>query len=281
MQPKNKVTASMLAFFTGFIGGHKLYLGRYGGFIGFFFLFMLSMMMGFPLSMIIGVIQGIKMLKMSDQEFDKKYNRGFIAERRGPLEMRREEQMRRYEQMPEKKGQQTVRQKPSPTNMLRANPYKNSGIKKYKDFDLDDAIADFKKGLEIAPNDVALHFNIACAYSLTEKKALAYHHLHKAVSGGLKDSERILSHDDLAYVRIQPEFEAFRAGGFSVNPFQTPETKKDQPIHAKEKSGNIDKNDAVLDDALLVQINKLSELRNKGILSDDEFIFERKKILRQ
>ena len=124
----------MLAFFTGFIGGHKLYLGRVGGFIGFFFLFMLSMMIGFPLSMIIGVIQGIKMLKMSDQEFDKKYNRGFIAERRGPLEMRREEQMRRYEQMPEKKGQQTIRQKPSPTNMLRANPYKNSGIKKYKDF---------------------------------------------------------------------------------------------------------------------------------------------------
>ena len=36
-----------------------------------------------------------------------------------------------------------------------------------------------------------------------------------------------------------------------------------------------------IDDSLLAQLNKLSELRKKGILSEDEFIFERKKVLRQ
>ena len=36
-----------------------------------------------------------------------------------------------------------------------------------------------------------------------------------------------------------------------------------------------------MDDTLLAQLNKLSELRKKGILSEDEFIFERKKVLRQ
>jgi len=38
-QTKNKVTAAMLAFFTGFIGGHKLYLNKIGGFIVLYFYF--------------------------------------------------------------------------------------------------------------------------------------------------------------------------------------------------------------------------------------------------
>ncbi|MBK7809241.1 MAG: hypothetical protein IPJ51_23595 [Saprospiraceae bacterium] len=109
---------------------------------------------------------------------------------------------------------------------------------------------------------------------------MAYHHLSKAVSLGLKDVERILSHDDLAYVRIQPEFEAFRSGGFRVNPFSAPVHEepviKDTPeVHASTPE------DKEMDDTLLAQLNKLSELRKKGILSEDEFIFERKKVLRQ
>jgi len=188
--------------------------------------------------------------------------------------------MARYEQMPDKPAKPNLKQRPSPATALRANPYKNSGIKKYKDFDLDDAIADFKKGLEISPNDVALHFNISCAYSLTEKKSLAYHHLSKAVTLGLKDVERILSHDDLAFVRIQPEFETFRSGGFRVNPFASPVQEEPlQPVQQEVHASMPEEKE--MDDTLLAQLNKLSELRKKGILSEDEFIFERKKVLRQ
>jgi len=279
MAPKNKVTAAMLAFFTGFMGGHKLYLGSTGGFIGFMILFIVSINIGIPISLIAGVMQGIKFLNMSEQDFDRKYNRGLIQVRKGPLEARRDAQMRRYEQVPDQVSKTTMKQRQGPSTILRANPYKNSGIKKYKDFDLEDAITDFKKGLEVAPNDVALHFNIACAYSLTEKKALAFHHLSKSVSLGLKDVERILSHDDLAYVRIQPEFDTFRSEGFRVNPFATQVTDeiKKSPVHDVETAPV----DQEIDDSLLAQLNKLSELRKKGILSEDEFIFERKKVLRQ
>lgn len=281
MKPKNRITAALLAFFTGFVGMHKLYLGSFGGFIGFCFLFMLSLKMSFPLSLFIGVMQGLKLIRMSDLEFDKKYNRGYIPTRRGPLEARREEQMRRYDQTPDgRANRDAFSPKPSPTVTMKANPFKNSGIKKYKDFDLEEAIIDFKKGLEISPNDVALHFNIACAYSLTEKKELAYLHLNKAVLGGLKDVEKILSHDDLAYVRIQPEFQNFRANGFRVNPFVVTKIKddvpKEQPITDHESP-----QDLVMDDSLLAQLNKLAELRKRGILSEDEFIFERRKILKQ
>ena len=70
---------------------------------------------------------------------------------------------------------------------------------------------DFKKGLDIEPNDIALNFNIACAYSLTENKNLAFQHLAKAVNLGFNDYERILTHDDLAFVRIQNDRRSNRA----------------------------------------------------------------------
>ena len=280
MQPKNRITAAMLAFFTGFMGGHKIYLGQTGGFIGFMVLLMVSFNIGLPISLIAGVMNGIKLLNMSDQEFDKRYNRGIIQVRRGPLEARRDAQMMQYEQIPDISKNGTTK-KPSPVSNLRANPYKNSGIKKYKDFDLTEAIADFKKGLEISPGDVALHFNIACAYSLTENKALAYHHISKAVSLGLGDTQRILSHDDLAFVRIQPEFEAFKSGGFRVNPFPTPAPAKETVQNTPNTEKNNTAEASELDDSLLAQLNKLSELRKRGILSEEEFVFERKKILRQ
>ena len=65
--------------------------------------------------------------------------------------------------------------------------------------------------LKIDPKDVALHFNIAAAYSLTEDKDKGFYHLSEAVKYGFKDFEKITSHDDLAYLRIQPEFEEFKA----------------------------------------------------------------------
>ena len=267
MQPKSRIKAALLAFFTGWMGGHQLYLGRIGAFIGFMIMFVMSVNIGIPLSLVIGIIQGIRLLQMSDQDFNRKYNRAFMMNNSGPLERRREEQMRRFEQIPQKRA--------TPIAQNKANPYKQSGIKKYKDFDLDDAIADFSKGLEITPNDVALHFNIACAYSLTEKKEKAFYHLSRAVSLGLNGEERILTHDDLAYLRIQPEFEAFKKSGFKVLPAfstKTPSASNDNNSWVSKTDGN---------DVLLKQLDKLQDLKSKGALSEEEFQFERKKILRQ
>jgi TM2 domain-containing membrane protein YozV len=277
MIPKNKVTAAMLAFFLGAVGAHKLYLGKTGGFVWFMILLMISINVGLPITAILGVIQGVKLINMTDQSFDKMYNKGYAAPSKGPLEMRRSQQMERYEQVSDR---QPSFRKPTPTASAKSNPYKNSGIKKYKDFDLADAIADFSKGLEISPNDLALHFNIACAYSLTENKTKAYHHLSRAVSLGLKDVERILSHDDLAYVRIQPEFDNFRSSGFRVNPYETRTTTTQSQTSASSVEA-VEIAPDNMDDTLLAQLNKLSELRKRGILSDDEFNFERKKLLRQ
>jgi len=145
------------------------------------------------------------------------------------------------------------------------NPYKQSGIKKYKDFDLEAAIEDFKKGLEIDPNDISLNFNIACAYSLTEQVDLAYQHLSKAVENGFKDFEKIKTHDDLAYVRIQPQFEEFETNGFRL----IEQLQLDAP-----------KEDLLSDDLLLSQLKRLAELKEKGLITEKEFDIEKRKLMR-
>jgi len=147
----------------------------------------------------------------------------------------------------------------------KRNPFKKSGITKFKDYDYKGAIEDFEKALTIEPGDNAVHFNLAAAYSLDEKVDKAYFHLDKAVANGFKDFEKISSHDALAYLRIQPKYEAFKANGFrlggNIGPKKT------------EAAEGIDAN-------LLEQLNRLQELREKGVLTEEEFVVQKKKILR-
>ena len=154
----------------------------------------------------------------------------------------------------------------------RANPFIQSGIKKYKEYELEDAIEDFNKGLEISPGDIALHFNIACAYSLTEQLDKALFHLDKAVEYGFTDLEKIRTHDALAYVRIQPVFESFAAANFRLMGMQKENQEQSTtPANAKEEPA---------DDKLLEQLQRLADLRDKGLITEQEFMREKEKLLR-
>jgi TM2 domain-containing membrane protein YozV len=282
-QPRNKTIAAVFAFAGGIIGAHKLYLRDTGGFIFFLILFIMSInILGLPLTALLGVFQGMGLLNMSQQEFDSKYNGGYVQRGDTRIEKRRAEQMQRYESEDVQKG---YRQAPEPIKQ-RSNPFKSSGVAKYKEFDLDGAIEDFNKGLEIDPNDVALNFNIACAFSLTEQKDLAFKHLAKAVSLGFSDFERILTHDDLAFLRIQPEFDTFKQSGFRVyTGGRTAPTMKatnqDASATSTVQSTSNPSDASSNNDNLLAQLGRLAELRDKGILSEAEFALEKRKLERQ
>ena len=100
---------------------------------------------------------------------------------------------------------------------------------------------------------------------------LAYQHLDKAVGLGFNDFEKIKTHDDLAFVRIQDRWDDFKNHGFrfqansQINNTKTPELPKEQPVQ---------------DDVLLSQLKRLAELRDRGLLSEQEFIIEKKKLSR-
>lgn len=251
---KKRMTAAFMAFAFGWLGLHKFYLNQVP--MGVFFLVLTLIgvkLFTLPISALLGFIDAVKLISMSDEAFDRKYNSEYFQKRPRNARQKRN-------QMPQHR--QDPYEKPTASKRAKVNPFKKSGIKKYKEFDIDDAIEDFKRGLEIDTKDVSLHFNIACAYSLNEQKDLTYHHIQKAVENGLRETNRILEHDDLAFIRIQPEFEAFKANGF-----------KNMPGDAKFQK-------PLKDDKLLSQLGKLEELRQKGLLAETEFLVEKEKLFR-
>jgi len=261
--PRNRVIAALLAFVGGTFGLHKLYLRDSGGFIFFLFMMFISFGLGIPIATFIGFLQGFKLITMSDEEFDRQHNRGYV-QRDTRLEKRRDENFKRYQTEDQRRGYSP------PKAVIKNNVFKASGLAKYKEFDLEGAIEDFKKGLELEPNDIALNFNIACAYSLTEQKSLAYQHLAKAVNLGFTDFERIQTHDDLAYVRIQKEFDEFRQNQYrrvpaslltSIDSGKTQESSSESAL-------------------VLEQLEKITSLRDRGLLSQKEFEREHKKLVR-
>ena len=154
--------------------------------------------------------------------------------------------------------------KPKARSRKRPNPYKKSGVEKYKDYEDESAIEDFKKALEIDPKDIPTHFNIACAYSLTEDKEKAFYHIDKAVENGYKDFNKIQTHDAFAFIRIQDEFEGFSKNGYRLTDNQ------------KSNSAVED----IPDPDLLEKLKKLADLRESGILTEEEFLTQKEKLLR-
>jgi tetratricopeptide (TPR) repeat protein len=87
---------------------------------------------------------------------------------------------------------------------------KQEGLKSLKMYDIDMAIKEFKKALKATPNDPELYFNLACAYSNKENVPDTIKYLKLAIENGFQDTENILTHDMLAFLRIQPEFKELK-----------------------------------------------------------------------
>ncbi len=116
---------------------------------------------------------------------------------------------------------------------------------------------------------MALHWNLACAYSLSENAEKAFFHLDRAVMNGFNDIKRIKEHDALAYIRIQKDFENFEKNGFRlVPPMDLPAEPEKPAVTAPEMSPD-----------LLDQLNKLGSLREKGLLTEEEFSAQKRKLL--
>jgi TM2 domain-containing membrane protein YozV len=262
---KDKNTAGILALFLGWLGFHRFYLGQTGlGIVYFMFCW-------FPLIWLIAFVDAISLFAMDQQRFDAKYNTppGYATYggRQTDFDRNTSRTDRRTKRWEERREESSRRQAPAagiPSAKSRANPFKQSGVEKFKDFDYAAAIEDFKKSLEIEPRDVATHFNLACAYSLTEAAGLAFRHLSIAVENGFRDFQKIKEHHALAYLRIQPEFENFEQNGFRLPPSNSQDTQEDLLSSQPD---------------LLDQLKKLGELRAKGLLTEQEFVEQKKKLL--
>jgi len=269
---KKKGVAFVLAFFLGVFGVHRFYLGqRKLGMIyltiflvGFIHITTVNHWDGPPLfivTAIIAFIDSILFLAMPKEEFDAKYNRGKSSY--PALETKR---------ATKQNFRQSNRQRKQRFTGVRTSSYKISGLEKYKDYDYEGAIQDFKKALDEKYDDPAIHFNLACCYSIMEEPDNSFFHLDKAVEFGFDDFDKILEHDALAYIRTADGFDQFAANNYR---------KIAQIAAPKEDLLSTPTPTAIplMDSEILEKIASLGELRDKGFLTEEEFSMQKKRLL--
>lgn len=254
---KDKNAAGILALFLGWLGFHRFYLGQTG--LGVVYL----MFCWFPLIWLIAFIDAISIFSMDQQRFDDKYNQQGQAAGRRDTDFERGGRYGRQPQRPEPRQRQRSPQPAQRQDPARANPFKKKGLEKYKDYDYAGAIEDFEKSLELAPRDIATHFNLACVYSLVENAEKSYYHLEQAVANGFKDFQKIKEHHALAFLRIQKDFDTFEENDFRRSK-ALPEKERD--LLSTQPS-------------LLDQLKKLGELRENGLLTEQEFADQKRRLL--
>lgn len=271
---KSKYVAAALAFVFGIFGTHRFYLGQRFLGIVYFFLFFVGLIVTveeggeFPLIVlpaVLGFIDSILLAVMPQEEFDERYNKKWLKRQTDYSAPRREP---RRPALPA----------PMETHRETLSELKRRGIEKFRDFDFHGAVREFDKVLEISPNDPATLFNLACCYSIMEEKDKAFDHLNLAVANGFNNFEKIQTHDALAYLRAQNEFDVFVKNGYKFAQREQP--RASMAPKAQEPQAPIEET-LVLRDDLLDQIIQLGELRNKGILTEEEFAKQKEKILAQ
>ena len=275
---KKKNLAGLLALIFGVFGVHRFYLEQKGRGIAHLVLFMLTVVSDEPqfllVSALIAFIDCIVFWSMDRRKFDKKYNQEELREAYGsaaaPMSKREQYRAHRKDRRRERYNRRESGRVTARGGRV-VNPYKQAGIEKFKAYDYRGAIAAFDKALEVQADDLAVHFNLACAHSLTENADRAFYHLDRAVQLGFNDFDRIRSHDALAYLRIQDDYATFERAGFRL-----PAVPADEPRQLAAPAPNLLNNTP----DLLDQLQKLGDLRERGLLTEEEFNTQKAKLLR-
>lgn len=96
------------------------------------------------------------------------------------------------------------------------NKKKKQGLEKLRKYELETALDLFEAAIEESPRDGEIYFHMACAHSIMENVTEGYECLKKAMKYGLPHPDKILTHDMLAFLRLQDPFEAFVESNFTV-----------------------------------------------------------------
>ena len=265
---KNKTVAGVLALVAGYMGLHRFYLGQVGLGIAYIVLLPIFLLNNLWFMLLIGVVDAIALFSMDQDAFDNKYNKGYEGEKRE--DRRKQRDYHRDERYRERNTRRQLSSGQRKSKRSKNNPYMKTGKEKFKDYDYEGAIEDFNKALEVDPQNIAAHFNLACAHSLMEHKDKAFYHLDRAVALGFDDFNTIKTRDHLAYLRIQPEFLQFEANNFRLaKQLKAPKENllDEQPVQQPQQSD------------LLEQLQKLARLKEKGLLTEEEFKVQKEKLL--
>ncbi len=262
-QRKSKFLAAIMALIFGTFGIHRFYLGE--GKTGFFYimLYIMTSTIFSPtiaITTLLGIFDFFRLMTMGQSEFDRRYNQHIpIGQQRG----RRTNQRNAYPRQ-RTKVEPVSAPKAKKSFRPKVNPYKKTALKRYEEYDTEEAVKELHKALEIEPNNQEYLFKLACAYSQLEQTEKSIQFLDLAIRNGYKDVDKINTIEDLAYLRISPEFAQFVDNQYSL---------KTVPKLSAPKENLLD------NDLILSQLNKLVELKKRGLLSETEYAKEKQKLL--
>jgi len=123
----------------------------------------------------------------------------------------------------------------------------------------EDALQTFRQAYELDRTNQATCFNLGVTYSLMENAEESFLFLQKAVENGYHDFDNIKTNQNLSYIHSHPAYPAFVSGGFRLAPGAT--------IVNQPETDNV------------AALEKLANLKDRGLLSDEEFQAEKQKIL--
>lgn len=269
---KNKNTATLLAFFLGWVGAHRFYLGQYV--LGFLYILLFFT---FGISFIIALIDFFGFLTMRRERFDYLYNRMYFdSDFNDFLAKRKSFQKAGPPKRIKKEARKRAKKAKSTREVILE--LKNEAKGHYQNYEYELAVDLFEKVLEINSRDAAIHFNLACCFSLLENKERAFRHLKLAFENGFDDYERIKVHPGLAWLRVQKEWENLVHSNFKSAKLL--EVERDDLLSTEIKAD--DKKEEAgteKDGKILVQLRKIKDLRDRGLISDLEFSKRKEKLL--
>lgn len=283
---KSKPVAAVLALFLGYLGVHRFYLGkRFMGMLYFFFfclLFGISIEEGEPLifiAILLGFIDAVLLSVMPQEEFDERYNRRYL--RAAPAALPVAPRQRYYRQDTTPRTADTVEQ-------LRA-----AGIRNFRAGRYEQALDNFDDALLEKPNDPALHFNISCCYARLGEAGPAMEHLELAFDSGFDRPEKLDTHTAFDWMRNRAAFEAIRNRYQVASTAPQPAKQKNasaepaptlasvtQSDPEPDEAGNLENEPETLAIDLLEQLAKLGDLRDRGLLTEEEFSRQKRRLLR-
>lgn len=275
---KNKIVAAFLALFAGMFGVHRFYLQRWWQGVMYMALSFITIMItadgegpAFLIPMVLGFVDALLFFVMPKEDFDEKYNKKRLQQTQQESyydEAESEADPAALMEKPLRSSKVPPSSKAGKREMKKEDFFKRSGIEQFRRMDFEGAIDSFLKALEDNITSPSVHFNLACCYSMVENTEKALQNLEKAIENGFSDISKIQSHKALAHLRKQPEFESFVANGYRIIK-QLPEP---QPNLLDNQSNAAPKD--VLDEVL-----HLGDLREKGLITEEEFVAQKRKLL--
>ncbi len=224
----DRITVAFLALFLTPFGVPFFYLGRTK--VGLFCIALTVFAHGpFKLFLaIVGVGLFFYFLGTSDEEFQARYRTKRMGRKNKyqvPVTNFGRTDSSLYENLDARR-----RLQPSEEPLVNLNTLYQNAIKKatdkYNAFDYDGAITDFNEALQYKPRDINANWFLTCCYSVLEEKLKAFQSLEKTVACGFVDFKRIITANELAYMRLQPEFYTFTANKYKLTPEMITEMQK-------------------------------------------------------